>query len=412
MWSCGPIFHRCLPSDGFTWWQPDRTFAMAALSVSVSDFPTYDGAGSPEDFVRQCSRLATLGNLPDSQLGAIVAARCQGRALSVVNGIEEAGTELSLTTVTTQLRAHFGGATGSVEQATQSLATLSKGHLSAQSYGLKVKQLVRRACPEFFGEDGQVKKVCVPSYNAALYRHFLAGLSSEDRCLLSRQKATTFEQCLSEFTREEGLETAEVTSAVSSRRVRWDGVDGPGHDQAAHQWRPAVDSRGRSGSPGAGQRDSPTREQRWCDEPEEYGGYPERRSGFRERRSRWGSPGTDSTQPGPRRWTGNPSGGSPGRRHSTSPWGGTGRTWTRSSGGGAPTDGTGSGRGEAHRARARGRAPSPRAAGGRAARTPSPEADYGVEGRRSGIVRCWSCGGVGHMKRQCPNEFAGRRVMY
>ena len=26
---------------------------------------------------------------------------------------------------------------------------------------------------------------------------------------------------------------------------------------------------------------------------------------------------------------------------------------------------------------------------------------------RSGTVRCWSCGGIGHIKRQCPNGLAG-----
>ena len=60
------------------------------MTVAVSDFPIYDGSGPPEDFLRQCTRLAVLGNLPDSKLGAIVAARCHGRALTVVNGIEDA----------------------------------------------------------------------------------------------------------------------------------------------------------------------------------------------------------------------------------------------------------------------------------------------------------------------------------
>ena len=155
---------------------------MAAVSVTMGDFPAYDGTGPPEDFFRQCTRLATLGGLPDAQLGAIIAAKCQGRALAVVNGIEDAGEELSLLSVKTKLTAHFGGASGSVEQASQGLASLTKGHLSAQSYGLKVQQLVRHACPELFDDKGLVKKICVPSYNAALYRHFLVGLSSEERC--------------------------------------------------------------------------------------------------------------------------------------------------------------------------------------------------------------------------------------
>ena len=146
---------------------------MAAIGVSVSDFPGYDGSSSPEEFLRQCSRLAALGKITDDQLPVIVAARCRGRALAVVNGIEDCGEKLTLDTIKAQLCAHFGDADRSVEQATQDLSSLVKGALSAQDYGLKVKQLVRRACPEFFNEEGQVKKTCVPAYSAALYRHFL-----------------------------------------------------------------------------------------------------------------------------------------------------------------------------------------------------------------------------------------------
>ena len=242
---------------------------MATVSVTVSDFPTYDGSGPPKDFLRQCSRLAELENLPDAKLGAIIASRCRGLALTVVNSIEDTGGELSLSIVTDQLQAHFGGATGSVEQASQGIAALTKGHLSAQSYGLKVRQLVREACPEMFGEDDQVKKICVPSYNAALYRHFLVGLSSEERCLLSRQKASTFEQCLSELTREESLEAAEVTSAASGRRVRWDGLDSPSRELAPRQGSPAVHSRSRGSSPRTGPRGSPAREQHWREDSED-----------------------------------------------------------------------------------------------------------------------------------------------
>lgn len=389
-----------------------RSLKMATVSVTMGDFPTYDGTGPPEDFFRQCTRLATLGGLPDAQLGAIIAAKCQGRALSVVNGIEDAGEELSLLSVKTKLTAHFGGASGSVEQASQGLASLAKGHLSAQSYGLKVQQLVRHACPELFDEKGLVKKICVPSYNAALYRHFLVGLSSEERCLLSRQKASTFEQCISELAREESLEAAEVTSAASAHRVRWGDLDGASRDLAprqrspaaldnGHRTRPTTDTGPGRGSPVTSDRrigGSPVREQSWWDEPADGDSVPrERRSGTPERR-----------------------GGSPFRRRSPSPWDGpnrqptnTGRTWTRSRDRDTAPRGGGYGRqGGTRQPRTGSRASPGRANGGRAARDTSPDWGDCVEGRRSGIVRCWSCGGVGHMKRECPNEFAGRRDRY
>ena len=406
---------------------------MSTVSVSVSDFPTYDGSGPPKDFLRQCSRLAELGGLPDSKLGAIIAARCRGLALTVVNTIEETGGELSLTAVTAQLRAHFGGASGSVEQASQGLATLAKGHLSAQSYALNVRQLVREACPEMFGEDGQVKKICVPSYNAALYRHFLVGLSSEERCLLSRQKASTFEQCLDELIREESLEVAEVTSAASGRHVRWGGPDGPSRDVAPRQQSPAAHSRSRGGSPGAGSRGPSARDQRWrvdTEDGDEDSGAQECRSGTPDRRSRWDSPVAYRSSPDARDWQ-NRSRDRAGestrsRRRSSSPGDGRSwrpsdadrtRTWTRSFAdvcyraeerGMSPSRG-GFRQGGTRQPRPGSRALPQRAATRETARDSSPDWDDCVEGRRAGIVRCWSCGGVGHFKRQCPNEVAGRR---
>ena len=405
---------------------------MAMVNVSVSDFPSYDGSGPPEDFLRQCARLAALGCVPDDKLGAIIAARCHGRALTVVNSIEDGGGVLSVMTVTSQLQAHFGGASGSVERASQSLATLSKGHLSAQDYGMKVRQLVRQACPELFGEDGQVKKICVPSYNAALYRHFLVGLSPEERCLLSRQKASSFEQCLSELTREEGLEAAAVACAASARRVRWDGPGGADRELAPRQWSPAA--RGRScdgGSYGSGSRGSPVRERHdWEESEEEDGGRRGRPSSGG--RSRWSPPVARSSPPDNRYQSrsGDRTVGSSRRRRSVSPWGGPG--WRPSdtgrradagypAGGGSRNDTRGAprrdgrrGRDEARQPRAsgRGRAPPERATGGEEARDLSPARDDSVEGRRSGIVRCWACGGVGHFKRQCPNGLAGRRATY
>ena len=253
---------------------------MTEISVSVSDFPGYDGSSSPDDFLKQCTRLATLGKI-SSQQCVIIAAKCRGRALAVINGIEDCGDELSLTVIKTQLRAHFG--TGSsVEQAAQNLSSLVKGGLPAHDYGLKVKQLVRQACPEFFNENGQVKTICAPSYKAALYRHFLTGLSVEEKRLLSRLKATTFDECLAELTREENLQSEGASSAVTVHRVRWHSLDSPGRESVRGRWSASPDRCGRWTAPAGG---SPPEER-------SHGGPEEWRSGPAEgeHRRRWSSP--------------------------------------------------------------------------------------------------------------------------
>ena len=48
-----------------------------------------------------------------------------------------------------------------------------------------------------------MKKICSPSYDAALYRHFLLGLSVEERVLLSRQGVKSFSAAVDELKREE-----------------------------------------------------------------------------------------------------------------------------------------------------------------------------------------------------------------
>ena len=229
----------------------------ATLRVSVGDFPCYDGSSSPEDFLRQCCRLAKLGGVPDDRLCCIIASKCRGAALEAVNALEDSKGELSLAELKTELNTQFGGSQ-SVEQAAQALATLVKGTLSAREYGLKIKRLVRLACPDFLGDDGRVKKICVPAYGAALYRHFLVGLSPTEKRLLSRLKAGTFDSCVEELTREENLQPASEV-ALTSQRVRWSSLETP------------VRGTGRSsGSPIPGRRrgssssDSPSpRSRRW-----------------------------------------------------------------------------------------------------------------------------------------------------
>ena len=412
----------------------------------MSDFPGYDGSSSPDDFFRQCSRLAKLGQIDDDRLCVIVAAKCRGRALAVVNGIEDCGDKLTLSTIKEQLCAHFGDAERSVEQAAQNLSSLVKGSLSAQDYGLKVKQLVRRACPEFFSEEGQVKKTCVPSYSAALYRHFLIGLTIDEKRLLSRLKATTFDECLTELTREEGLQSAEVSSAATVRRVRWSSLDSLGHEPERGRWSASLDRRGRWSSPARGAPPSGDRRRAGTSErdrgPTEWdrrgrwsspaGGSPptgdRRRAGTMERdrgptewdhRGRWSSPaagagraaerGRSASPRDGRRWTPAAAGG----RSRTSPHRDRRPTAGRAAPSATRDSDTESSDGEPARpgrprSRTRDRTPDRRAG----ARGAAPGPDSRNEGRRSGTVRCWSCGGMGHLKRQCPNEYAGRHTRW
>ena len=239
------------------------------IVVAVSDFPCFDGSTSVEDFLAQCKgqatlcvqsaqyrtrsseiaflrtvlvwlstcipyqlnivsdyaitqyrtnaseiahlvrivysglkRLCDLGSVAETNLGKVVAARCTGRALQVVNQLDSK--ELTFTAVSEALTANFTSHP-TAEQAAVLLSRLSKGSLSAREYGQRVKTLVRHACPEFFSEDGLVKKICVPSHDAALYRHFLVGLSPDETSLLSRMKATTFTAAMAELVREETL---------------------------------------------------------------------------------------------------------------------------------------------------------------------------------------------------------------
>lgn len=375
----------------------------------MSDFPAYDGSSPPDEFIRQCSRLATLGQIADDQLCVIVAAKCRGRALAVVNGIEDGGEKLTLSTLQEQLRAHFGGTDRSVEQAAQSLSSLVKGSLSAQDYGLQIKRLVRQACPEFFDGTGQVKKTCVPSYSAALYRHFLIGLTVEEKRLLSRLKATNFENCLAELTREEGLQSADMTNMVTARRVRWNSLDSPGHEPARGRWRVSPDRRGRWSS--SAERPPPGDRRR--------AGSAERvrRPTEWDRRGRWSSPMPGrvsergrSASPRYGRWRTPPTG----SRSWTPPHPDSPSTTRPPAAGDSDTDSSDDESTRPRRTRdetRRDRMPG-RRAGTRDAAPEAGDGGGGARGRRAGTVRCWSCGGMGHLKRQCPNEYAGRYIRW
>ena len=162
-----------------------------AIGVSLNDFPVFDGVGCPESFIRQCGRVAALGGIKDDQLSAIMAARCRGLALQVIESSTESANVADL------LKSAFAAQQQSPEAAAMQLSAIKKHSLSVAEYALQVKTLVKRACPELFDQTGSVKKICAPAYQAALYRHFLTGLTSEERLLLSRQGASSFDAAVS-----------------------------------------------------------------------------------------------------------------------------------------------------------------------------------------------------------------------
>ncbi|KAF0302785.1 hypothetical protein FJT64_025152 [Amphibalanus amphitrite] len=182
------------------------------LRVGVSDFPVYDGSVPPDDFIAQCRRLTTLGGIPADQLPAIMTVRCRGMALQVLEG------DGGQTDVTTLLQKAFGDKPP--EAAAAQLSAAQKGTMPVLEYSVLIRRLVRGACPEFFGDDGAVKKICVPAHQAALYRHFLVGLSTEEKILLSRQGVKSFDAAIEELRREELIGGLDDGGLHHSRRVR------------------------------------------------------------------------------------------------------------------------------------------------------------------------------------------------
>ena len=338
--------------------------ASGVVLVTMADFPVYDGSVPPDSFLRQCRRLAELGGIPDDKLGAVLSARCRGLALQLVESVGSRGE------VETLLKETFGPK--QPEAAAAQLSAVVKGSMSVLDYSLHIQKLVAEACPEFFDATGVVKKTCAPSHQAALYRHFLVGLSPTDKCLLSRQGVTSFDAAVRELTREERLArscgdhqqpTGPTVSWASDNISQCHGVSRSGEVDIPY-WRREDDEspRRRGASPGDGRR-------RW------RGGSPapppppsrcaagclarsDRRSTGRPRSPRVGRAAQRSVR-------------SPGRRDSAS--------------------------GERYPQRP---ATGDRVPGGAGA---SPGRG---DGRRT--VQCWSCRGFGHLKRQCPNERADR----
>ena len=353
--------------------------AQPVIRVSLSDFPIYDGSSAPDRFIQQCERLAALGGIADGQLQTVIAARCRGLALEIVEADGET------VDVTGRLRAAFGAKTS--ELAVSRLSSAAKGDAPLLEYATRIKELVRDACPEFYDALGKVKGICVPAHKAALYRHFLIGLSPQEKLLLSRQNVSTFDAALDVLRREETLvEAFGEEERRASARVRWTDREvmnvgredmesapsgGPSREDSSRREgdRPFVERARRSPSPARG---TSGRSRAACG-----------RSG--------GSPGAPS-RGGPR--------GSP--RRDDSPWPARGDPRRAPRSGGS--------RWAARRGDSR---PAPR----RDDTSPDSEEEWRLRrpsGRRGSPappdrtrreVRCWSCRGYGHLKRQCPNGY-------
>ena len=135
------------------------------VTVTLTDFPIYDDSVSPASFIKQCRRLAELGGISADKIPGIMAARCRGLTLQLV---ESAGASGDVAALLTEA---FGP--GQPEAAAAQLSAVKRCSMSVLDYSLHIKRLVIEACPEFFDPAGGVKKICAPAYQAALYRHVL-----------------------------------------------------------------------------------------------------------------------------------------------------------------------------------------------------------------------------------------------
>ena len=98
----------------------------SVIPVSLSDFPIYDGNSAPERFIQQCKRLAALGGILDDQLQTIIAARCRGPTLEVIEADGAAAD------VADRLRTAFG--VKSSELALSRLSAAVKGNTLVLEY--------------------------------------------------------------------------------------------------------------------------------------------------------------------------------------------------------------------------------------------------------------------------------------
>ena len=338
--------------------------AQPVIRVSLSDFPIFDGSSAPERFIQQCERLAALGGISNEELQTIIAARCRGLALEIVEADGETAD------ATGRLRAAFSAQ--SSELALSRLSAAVKGPTPALEYATLIKELVRGACPEFYDSVGRVKTICVRAHKAALYRHFLAGLSTPEKLLLSRQNVSTFDAALDVLRREEALmEAFGGEDRRAGDRVQWADREMMSDSRRDADSSPVDDRR---------RRDSPRRDrdrgrpsvERARRGPSPGGDSPERfrRSAGRSVGSPYAPAGRDSRSVS---------------RRGDSPWAarrGDSRSVPR-------RDDTSTDSEEEWR--------PPRSGGGRD--SPAPP------GRARREVRCWSCRGYGHLKRQCPNGY-------
>ena len=355
------------------------------LRVAVSDFPVYDGSGPPDEFIVQCRRLATLGGIPGEQLSAIVTVRCRGLALQVLEG------DGGQTDVLTLLQKTFGSK--QPEAASAQLSTAQKGTMPVLDYSVFIRKLVHDACPEFFDESGNVKKICVPAYQAALYRHFLVGLSAEEKILLSRQGAKTFDAAVDELKREELVSSSTADELHRSHRVHW-------AESAAVR---AAGGGRFASTPASSRRDLSPAARAACR------GRRGSRSPERDRSRRGGSAerfqGQATATWRDRRQTSSSDRSPDGSTFGAAPP--DGRRWARDR---APDGQWRRPRSPANMRRAD-RSPGPRSAACDPRDRPS--ADRGGRpddpaGERRREVQCWSCRGFGHLKRHCPNGQLGR----
>ena len=351
------------------------------LRVAVSDFPVYDGSVPPDEFITRCRRLAALGGIPAEQLSAIITVQCRGLAFKALEG------DHGQTDVPILLQKTFGDkqpGTAAVQ-----LSTARKGSMSVLDYSVLIQQLVRDACPEFFDESGMVKKICVPSHQATLYRHFLVGLSSEERVLLSRQGAKSFEAAVDELKREEAVSSLNDDECRRSRGVRWAenlavrGACGGGLTSSRRDLSPAAppawgEPRGSASCLPRGDRSLSPRGPEW--------GQDETAAAWRRRGESPSARSPDRGDIG--------AGLPPHRRRSRDcaldDWGRRPPS---------PAGGRGAGRSDGQRRGAGGPRDRPSARERRSAE---------LAGERRREVQCWSCRGFGHLKRHCPNGQLGR----
>ena len=359
------------------------TATVPVIRVSLSDFPIYDGSSAPDRFIQQCERLAALGGIADGQLQTVIAARCRGLALEIVEADGE------VVDVTGRLRAAFGAKTS--ELAVSRLSSAAKGDAPVLEYATRIKELVRDACPEFYDASGKVKTICVPAHKAALYRHLLIGLSPQEKLLLSRQNVSTFDAAVDVLRREETLADAfGEEEGRASARVQWTDREVMNVGRGDMESPTPSGDRNREDS-SRRERDRPSVERARRSPSPARGSWGRSRAAAAGGRS-GGSPYAPS-RGGPR--------GSP--RRDDSPW---------------PTR-----RGDPRRAPRRGDSPwaarrgDSRPAPRRDDTSPDSEEEWrpGRPGGRRGSpappdrtrreVRCWSCRGYGHLKRQCPNGY-------